>query len=311
VRRTLPPLNAVRAFEASARLGGFGAAARELGVSPAAVSLQVRNLETHFGAALFRRRANGVTLTEIGEAAFADCAEALGTLAGLSARIAGERSPERVTLSAGPSLATPWLTGTLAAFLRAEPEIRIDLREESDPVSFARDGLDLRIAYGAHIYPDCRVTPLFTDEVAPLASPGLAAALGLDAARPAAIPDDRLIHLSWWTAVARFPGWADWFAEAGAPRDPDRARGCAAATSAGALALAAQGVGVALGQRFLSRRLVAEGRLVAPFDRWLALPHAFALVAPPARARRPAVRRLTDWLVEDVRGAVEGLRDGA
>lgn len=280
----LPPLNALRAFEAAARHGGYVAAARELGVTPAAVSQQVRNLEDHLGRRLFTRHNNRVSLTDAGQAIFADTARVFDDLGRIAERARGGRAPGRLVVSCLPSLAEGWLMPRLQGAGAALP--LLDLRLEADPVAFARDGIDLRLSYGANLYPDLVQVPLFRDAVQPMAAPGLAA-LWPD------VPDDALIHTDWGAGFASHPAWRDWFA-AHQPQRAAPAPGSGQRIGASylALMLAAQGQGVVLGQAALAAPMLARGALVALSPLALPLGHDYVAVHPQAKARKPALQRM-------------------
>jgi LysR family glycine cleavage system transcriptional activator len=294
--RKLPPLNAVRAFEASARHGGFVAAARELGVTPAAVSLQIRKLEEFYEVALFRRLPSGVELTEIGAAIHADCAAALATLESTADLVAVRETRTRIVVSCINSLAHRWLAGRTRDFAAAVPDHWIELRAEADPVDFEDGGVDIRITYGEHLYPHHTTQALFTDRLTPVCTPGVAAEPGIAAGDPAALRDDRLIETWWSPSFWSYPTWADWFAAAGAPRSPRPGAGPAANMPALAIDLALQGLGVALGQRSLADGEMRAGRLVAPFATTLPMPVPYALVVPRSARRRRRVARAVAWL---------------
>lgn len=284
----LPPLNALRAFESAARHGGFVAAARELGVTPAAISQQVRNLEAHLGRRLFARHNNRITLTDAGQAIFADTARVFADLIRIDAQAREGRSPARMVISCLPSLAEGWLMPRLtAAGVALAP---IDLRLESDPVAFGRDGIDLRLSYGANLYPDLVQVPLFRDSVVPMGAPGTN--------WPAA-PDSALIHTDWGPGFASHPAWRDWFA-AHAPDRPAPARGTGFRIGASypALMLAAGGQGVVLGQRALAAPMLAAGALVELSPHTLPLGHAYVAFHSPARARSPALQRMLALLTQ-------------
>ena len=283
----LPPLNALRAFEAAARNGGYVAAAGELGVTPAAVSQQVRRLEDHLGRRLFTRHNNRVTLTDAGQAIYAETARALGDLSQMAERAQGGRVQGRLVVSCLPSLAEAWLLP------RLHPDgPLIDLRLEADPVAFARDGIDLRLSYGDALYPDLVTQPLFRDAVQPLAAPALAA-LWPD------LPDDRLIHTDWGAGFASHPTWRDWFT-AHAPDRPSPAPGSGHRIGGSFLALdmARRGLGVALGQHALAAPMIAAGALVALSPHSLPLGHAYVAVHPHAKSRKPALKRMLALLIQ-------------
>lgn len=293
--RKLPPLNALKAFEAAARSGGYVPAARELSVSPAAVSQQVKNLERFFDKQLFVRHHNRLSLTDAGLAVFADCAPALERLAVMTQRTFEGEVRTRLVVSVLPSVASHWLSRRLAGYHALDPATRLDLRVEEDPVDFARHGIDIRICYGAHLYPDLANTLLVQDEVLPLCAPGLLDQGTVDPSAPEALPDTALIHTHWGPSFASHPTWTDWFARVGVHRTPVVGQGHRVAMSGLAIDLAAAGAGVALGQRILAGDDIAKGRLVAPFGQALPLGHPYCAVHAHAKAQKPAIRTLVDW----------------
>ena len=306
LNRELPPLNALKAFEAAARTGGYVPAARELRVSPAAVSQQVKNLERYFDKELFVRHHNRLSLTDAGLAVFADSSEALERLAAMTLRTFEGQVRSRLIVSVLPSVASHWLIGRLigrlgrglGGFLALDPALRLDLRVEEDPVDFARHGIDVRICYGNHLYPELANTLLVQDEVLPLCAPGLLDRGELDASSPESIEDTALIHTNWGPSFASHPTWADWFARAGVGRTPDARQGHRVSMSSLAIDLAAAGAGIALGQRLLAGDEIADGRLVAPFGQAIPLGHPYCAVHAHAKAQKPAVRSFVDWAAQ-------------
>jgi LysR family transcriptional regulator, glycine cleavage system transcriptional activator len=284
--RRLPPLNAIRAFEASARQGGFVAAAQELGVTPAAVSLQIRKLEDFYEAALFHRLASGVELTEVGAAIFADCAAALATLESTGDLVAARDARSRIVVSCINSLAHRWLARGLSDIAARMPDHWIELRAEPDPVDFADNGVDIRITYGEHLYPHHDTRPLFTDRLLPVCTAAFAARAGLEGQGPEALQDEHLIQTWWSPSFWAYPGWSDWFAAAGVARQPRPGVGPAANMPALAVDMALAGLGVALGQRSLALGDLQTGSLVAPFAPMLPMPSPYALVTPRSARRK-------------------------
>ena len=178
--RRLPPLNAVKAFEASARLGGFSLAARELGVTPGAVSQQVKILEDFFAKHLFARHNNQIQLTDAGLSVYADCAEVIERLSEMTQRLMEGNVHSRFVVSTLPSVAVRWLNRRLREFLESEPDTRCEFRVEYDPVDFVNHHIDLRVCYGQHLYPEMVTVPIVRDEVIPICSPGFLSRSGID-----------------------------------------------------------------------------------------------------------------------------------
>lgn len=294
--RKLPPLNPLKAFEAAARTGGYVSAARELGVSPAAVSQQVKTLERFFDKRLFTRHNNRLSLSDAGQAIFAGSAAAFESLAGMTEGLLEGGVRSRLVISVPSSLASRWLNRRLHEFLASEPAMRLEIRVEDDPVDFARHGIDVRICYGRHLYPDLLNTVLIHDEVLPLCTPTMPEG-GMDGAiRPEDIRDEDLIHTNWGPSFASHPTWADWFAHVGAARVPDVGRGHRVGMSSLAIDLALSGAGIALGQRLLARDEILDGRLRAPFGQSIPLGHPYCAVLAHAKSQKPGVGSFVEWL---------------
>lgn len=156
----LPPLNAMRTFEVAARAGSFTLAASELGVSSAAVSQQIRNLEDWFGKQLFMRNGNRIALTDAGHAIYPQTAHALGEIAAVGRRMLEGGLRTRLVVSVPFSLAELWLAPRLGVLLDGFPRMAIDVRVEDDPVDVVRQNIDLRISYGDYHYPALKMVRL-------------------------------------------------------------------------------------------------------------------------------------------------------
>ncbi|MGH6934471.1 MAG: LysR substrate-binding domain-containing protein [Dongiaceae bacterium] len=290
MNKRLPPLNAVKAFEASARHGSFSVAAIELGVTPGAISQQVKNLEDFFAKQLFARHNNQLRLTDAGLALYADSADVIDRLSQMTQRLLEGNVRSRFVISTLPSVAVRWLNRRLAEFLVAEPDIRCEIRIEDDPVDFVRHHIDLRICYGQHLYPELVSVPIIRDHVTPLCTSEFLASGRVGKDEPASINDRDLIHIDWGARFASYPTWADWFRASGIQRAPQVDLGHTTAMSSLAIDFAVAGVGVALGQILLARDELADGRLVAPFTQTLPLGYAYCAVHPRSRAEKRVVR---------------------
>ena len=272
----LPPLTALRAFDCAARHGSFTRAGAELGVTAAAVSLQVRALEDHFGRQLFLRQGNRLTLTDAGRAIQPRIDLAFAELAHLAQDLGQEASPARLVLSCLPSLADHWLVPRLAGFDRLG---ELDLRVEDDPVDLS--GAAVRLTYGAHFYPDHRVESLFTDDIIAVAAAGQ----GLG----------RLVHTDWGPSHAAAPSWARWYHAAGLGKAP--LAGLRVGQTAMALAAARAGLGAALVPAHLAASDIAAGLIVRLPGPALGLPWPYVMVWKPSTRRA----RLTAALLEHLR----------
>ena len=290
--RRLPPLNALRAFEAAARLGGFARAAGELAVTPAAVSQQVRLLEADLGVALFRRLPRGLALTEAGRGALPELREAFARLAGAVEEMRGGSPAGPLAVSVLPSFAHRWLGPRLPGFAAAHPGIDLTVRAEARAVDLARDPVDVGVRYGRGVYPGLHVRLLLTEEVFPVCAP--AVALGPPPLRRLG---DLRRHVLLHERASAEPSldWGTWLREAGI-EGVDTARGPGFTDGTMLVEAAVRGMGVALGRGALVADELAAGRLVRPLA--LARPAEFAYyaVTREGRERHPRVRAFLGWL---------------
>lgn len=293
---TLPPLNALRAFEAAARSGSYVAAAEELGVSAAAVSQQIRKLEDHLGKQMFVRLNNRVVLTDAGHALLDGVAAGLQLISDTTEQLVSSRSKSRLVLSTIESVAEKWFLPRLAAYARTHPDFRFDVRVEPDPVDFARHDIDLRIAYDSLQYPEQAIVSLGRDHAVPVCSPDYLARNPVLRDNMASVSADDLLHTNWGPNFGSQPTWAAWFAKAGLT-PPSLTRGFQAGNSGLVLDLASQGLGVALGQLMMAGDAIAAGRLVVLSNVSLPLAHDYCLVFPRAKSRNRQLAALVDWLV--------------
>jgi LysR family glycine cleavage system transcriptional activator len=282
----LPPLNALRAFEAAARHLSMTRAAEELNVTHGAVSQHVRALEAATRSRLFERRGNRLQLTPAGSAVLQPLQAAFGLLLEATrATATGEVSGE-VRLAAPPALATLWLAREIGPFLAGHPGLR--LRLFSGPEARPPRGFDLAIRYGDGRWPSFVVDHLSDVHLTPVCSPGLLmstpALRGLKglANVPILCADDG-------------EEWESWIAASGRARvvlGPRHHLGNALA----AIELSAAGFGVALGDNVTTARYLAEGRLVCPIERSTRAASGFYLLTRPESEGSPAVAAARRWL---------------
>ncbi|MGB0866805.1 MAG: LysR substrate-binding domain-containing protein [Granulosicoccaceae bacterium] len=283
----LPPLNALKSFEASARCGSFVLAAEELGVTAAAVSMQVRKLEQFFGKTLFTRGHNHIALTDAGMAIYRDSASALNQLSSLTSKLLGERDRRPLCVSVLPALAERWLALRVADW--AAP---LRIRVEDDPVELVRDGIDVRITYGDHFYPGHHASELMLESVVPVISEQDAS----DKLSLESLPEERFIHIEWGERYMDHLSWNDWFREAGIARDISPSRGISAGNASLAMALAEQGAGVALAQRSFAQEAEREGRLCIAHATAIPLLRPYCVVTRDVPAADGELARLIDQL---------------
>ena len=297
--RKLPPLGALRTFEAAARHLGFTRAADELGVTPAAVSAQIRGLEDQLGVRLFWRTSREMHLTAAGETLRAAVTEALDTVARAVERIGATGGARKLKISVGFSFATKWLVPRLNRFRDLHPDADVQVEISEGLADFRRDEVDVAIRFGAGGYAGLRVDRLFEEEVFPICSPKL-----LDGARPLRTPDDlrhhTLIHQAWQAADESWPDWRMWLKAAGV-EGVDVGRGIRFDTFAFVIQATLEGQGVALGNTSLVGDDLAAGRVVKPFALSLRVPNfTYYLVCPKVTAEPPLVAAFRAWMLDEV-----------
>ena len=298
----LPPLNSLKAFEATVRMGGFTAAAAELGVSPAAVSMQVKTAEEFLGKTLFHRTHNSLLLTDAGRSYYPAISEALMGISSATDVLLENEARSRLTISTIQSLAEKWVAPAVARFREAHAEIGVELRIEADPVDLPRSGADLRITYESHLYPQHDTVPLFRDTAYPFCTTEFHAQY-LAKGGIAAVPDSLLIHTDWGDHYASHPTWGAWFRAAGLAKTPDMRRGLRVGGAAVAFALASRGAGIALLPRMLIDANPGAPNAFYSDPLGLPLPYAYFAVLPKPSALRPEApdkARLIDALIGEL-----------
>ena len=297
------PLNALRAFEASARHLSFARAADELFVTPAAISHLVKRLENYLGLKLFRRLPNGLLLTEAAQRLHSDLIEVFRQLDAAVGRIRGSRSRGVLTVSVAPMFAVKWLLPRLHVFGALHPEIDVLLSSSVEVVDLQREGFDAAVRVGRGSYPGLDAVKLFDETVTPLCSPHLLREVSLrkpdDLQRCVLLHDDSMKH------DPRAPTWTTWLKAAGATR-VRASRGARFNQPDHALQAAIDGAGVALGWRYLAADDIAAGRLVRPFELELPLRSSFYFVTPRTSMKTPKVDALREWMMSQLQRAGAG-----
>lgn len=290
--RRLPPLTALRAFEAAARHGSFARAADELYVTQAAISRQVRELEAWLGVPLFARLHRGVRLSAAGERYLASLTAAFDSMAEATAAVLGTGSAASLTVSVEPALAACWLVPRLARFHARHPEIELALDPSNDLVDFRSEAVDLAIRYGSGDWPELALQHLLDIVAFPVCVKGF-----LTGEKALRRPEDlrhyALLHDDDTDA------WQEWLALAGV-EGVDGSRGYRFGDTKLALDAAVAGQGVALGDNMLAAADLAAGRLVRPFDGPVSTCRAYYLAAPEAHRERPAVAAFWSWVAEEM-----------
>lgn len=291
----LPPLNALRAFEAIARHLSFARAADELHVTPAALSHQIRALEDLLGLALFHRRTRAIELTDAGRLIYPGLHAGFDSLRNALGQLERAREGNVLVISATPGLVAKWLMPRLWRFLHAHPDIDARVSAVLKVADFSAEGVDVAIRLSKGDHPDLYVEKLFDDSMLPLCSPRLIEE-GLRG--PADLPRFPLIHYDIAMSMRAPPTWADWFAIAGIKGDV--ARGLKVNVADHALDAAVAGAGVTLSFKLIASDDVHSGRLVSPFGPELPLASGYHFVCPKGRETAPKVRAFRDWLFAEM-----------
>ncbi|WP_164662113.1 transcriptional regulator GcvA [Tropicibacter sp. Alg240-R139] len=294
--RHLPPLNALRAFEAAARHLSFKAAADELNVTPAAVSHQVKALEGLLGAPLFFRLTRALRLTEAGQTALPALSEGFDKLAEGMQQMREFGHSNVLSVSVSPSFGSMWLVPRLDRFHRKHPDIEIRIDGTDRIVDVAGGEFDVAVRYGPGGYKGVEVDYLFSQLNTPVCSPALME--GENALlQPKNLAHHTLLHIDWKDAEA---SWRMWLLAAGL-RDIDPTRGPHFTQENMAVQAALDGQGVALvGDRLVADHL-AKGQLVCPFGPDLKTPLKFAyyLLSSRAKITDTKVSAFRNWLIEE------------
>lgn len=291
--RRLPPLNALRAFEAAARHLSFTRAAEELHVTQAAISHQVKALEEHLGRKLFRRLNRALLLSDDGQAYLPSVSRAFALLNDATRNLLERDAPGPLTVSALPSFAARWLVPRLGRFRQIHPDIDLRIDPSAALTDFASGDVDVGVRYGRGKYPGLRADWLMTEDIFPVCSPAL-----LSGEHPLRAPGD-LEH----QVLLHDDGhgdWRTWLLAAGVDR-VDPTRGPIFTDSSMLIQAAMAGQGVALARGVLAADELAAGRLVRPFTLSLPTEYAYYLVCPQNTAEQPKIAAFRDWLLDEAR----------
>ena len=301
--RSIAHLNALRAFEASARHQSFSLAAQELNVTPAAVGQLVRTLEDWLGSPLFVRSTSGrarLVTTEVAEQALPDIRAGLERLAVGLERLRSGSAGGVLTVTVSPAFAAKWLLPRIERFQAAWPETDLRLDTSLKPVDFVAQRIDVGVRYGRGQWPGLAAEKLMDEEVYPMCAPALLATATLQA------PDDLrgqvLIHDQSVDTSTGFASWQAWLRHAGVQGVPTD-RGLRINNSAAVLQAAIDGQGVALARSVMAHDDLAAGRLVRLFPQVrLESALAYYVVYRPECIAQPKVAAFRDWLLREAHG---------
>ena len=289
--RKLPPLNALKAFEASARHVSFTKAAEELHVTHGAVSRQVSLLEDWLRTALFHRSASQLSLTDAGRSYAAEVTSLMDRLAVVTSDVMEQANPTTINVSAPPTFTMRWLIPRLSAFQRKRPGVEVRLTTSIAPVNFQENKYDLAIRGALEPLGHCDSVPFMMETIVPVCHADLVESGGLRTLEDLS----RQTLIRYATEPYGWPVWLD-------------AVGLAMPTSAStlhfeqmyfALQAAAEGLGVVLVPLFLVADDIVAGKLCAPFGMHGSMERNYYANTSPASTRNAVIAEFRDWLVEE------------
>ena len=301
--RSIAHLNALRAFDASARHQSFSLAAQELNVTPAAVGQLVRTLEDWLGSPLFVRSTSGrarLVTTEVAEQALPDIRAGLERLAVGLERLRSGSAGGVLTVTVSPAFAAKWLLPRIERFQAAWPETDLRLDTSLKPVDFVAQRIDVGVRYGRGQWPGLAAEKLMDEEVYPVCAPALLTTATLQA--PGDLRGQVLIHDQSVDTSTGFASWQAWLRHAGVQGVPTD-RGLRINNSAAVLQAAIDGQGVALARSVMAHDDLAAGRLVRLFPQVrLESALAYYVVYRPECIAQPKVAAFRDWLLREAHG---------
>lgn len=292
MRRRLPPLAGIRAFEAAARHESFTAAADELNVTQSAISHQVKRLEAYFGRPLFLRSPQGLTLTDDGRIYQRELTALLDRLDASSRRLSDPEFAAPLRIRATPAFITRWLLPRMHGFQSRHPDIDYEISIGMPPTDFSRGDVDVFVHWGAEPVEGARVEPFLESARAPVACPDLLRRLP-PIREPADLLGQKLLH-----DVVE-DGWSAWFKAQGVV-PPARWRGPRFEHCELVLTAALAGQGICLPYLALIEPELKAGELVRLFDAQTQSKVIYSLAYPQAGARDPRIIAFRDWILGEV-----------
>lgn len=286
----LPPMQALRAFEAAARTGSLTRAAELLHLTHGAISHQVKALESEFGVRLMERAGRGIRLTDEGERFAVRVRGALDELSEAVRELMERNSPRQLRITVLPSFAARWLLPRIGRFVAAHPEIDVDIRASNALVDFAREDVDVGIRHGAGTWPGLLAEKVMDDAYVAVCSPRLAR--GRLPKRPEDLARFTLLR-------SESEPWKPWFEAAGLDWDEPR-RGPAFSDSSHVLQAAIDGHGIALVRTSLVGNDLRSGLVVPLFNLSIPADRSYYLVYPPRLRAAPKIAAFREWIFAEV-----------
>lgn len=290
----LPPLTALRAFEAAARHMSFAMAAAELNVTPAALSFQIKALEDHLGQPVFRRLNRAVELTKIGQLLAPATSQGFASLNAAWRNAQRQSDSHTLTITAGPAFTAKWLAPRMFDFAQSYPDVELRFAASLRLVDFERDDVDVAIRFGEGPDDGLFSKGLINEWMTPMMSPEMA--------RTIQTPDDlrnaTLLHQDDFTFIKQTSNWGTWFGEQRLGPPPEGGPRFSQADHA--LDSAIAGTGVVLGRYSLAERALRDKQLVAPFKLAIAVTARYRIVCPEGSESRPQIKAFIDWVQKEV-----------
>ena len=298
--RQLPPLNALRAFEAAARSESFTRAAEELFVTQGAVSHQVKALEATLGIKLFTRERQRLVITDAGREYLIVVRDAFDRIAAGTDRVVQRQNAGVLTVSTSPDFAAKWLVYRLGRFAEAHPGIDLRVSATMHHIDFVREEVDVAVRHGDGNWSGLDAVRLCTEQLFPVCSPKLMSGRNR-ITKPSDLLRTPLLHLDDSKA------WSQWFDAAGIA-GAETSHGLTLNRASMLIDAAVDGQGVALARTTLAAWDLVNGRLVRPFDVGLKLTRTYWIVCPKATSTKPKVATFRDWLLAEAADDMRRLR---
>lgn len=291
--KRLPPLNAIKAFEAAAKTGSLSSAGQSLFVSPAAVSQQVKLLEDHLNVQLFNRTRRGVELTEAGQLYLTYVHESFEKLRIGQQKVEQLCNRNALIVTAIPSFASKWLMPKMFKWMEINPELEMRIEASNTPVNFNTSNSDFSICFGDKGYPGLRKKEMFRDTISPVCSPEIAQLYNGDLEQ--LLQSQPLIHIDWGDENVHLPGWDDWLQHAGM-QNIVSSKNLQLNYSSMAIEASVQSKGIMLGQATMVQEELQAGKLVRLSDIYLPLNKSYYLVYPKRTLLKPMAAEFLNWL---------------
>ncbi len=300
----LPPLNSLRAFDAVVRHMSFSLAAKELYVTPSALSYQIKQLEEFLDIKLFNRLNRAIELTEHARLIYPGIQQAFEQLNQTMQLLQQKRNGDVLVISAGPAFTAKWLAPRLYRFMALHPNIDARISASLTLSNLKVDDVDVAIRFGSGNYPDYSTKKLFDDYMVPLCSPEFLQRLQPISAQKllseTLIYDDAYITNNFTTA-----SWQQWFEHMGVNNFKPESKGLHFNVADHALDAAIAGAGIVLGRQAIAQNDIDVGRLVMPFAHKIKVNFSYYALSLQSRQEEPHIKAFEDWLLAEINGNID------